>query len=429
MRPRTELEKRVIGLSSALPALNPSQESYPKALFKKEGLTLKKRVFCKCCGGEFPDNGSKRQRCPHCGRLLKVSQSRVTSEQTDILTYDVITSYEGFMVARCFYVYRIWHRGNPTRYELKESWQIWIDGEGRETIIAHPRMMSIYCDAVDFNKPMSIRKRPRYYTGYNRFSMAGHWIYPHIKSTPLLRRNGFDGGFHGLEPIHTMEALLTDNTAEWLFKTKAYSVLEDYLLHGELRHAKSVKVALRHGYTFPDFNMWSDYVSLLEYFGKDTHSPKYICPENLRKEHDRLQHKKDLKEEAETLAKRIKKSRRSEGQYRRHWGSYLGICFGDGNITCHVLQSVKEFAEEGTFMHHCVFSNEYWRYKMHPHSLILSARDNDDNRLETVEVSLKTFRVVQSRGRLNETTPYHDEIVSLVERNMDKIRAVWKRTA
>ncbi|WP_347027354.1 PcfJ domain-containing protein, partial [Bacteroides ovatus] len=53
--------------------------------------------------------------------------------------------------------------------------------------------------------------------------------------------------------------------------------------------------------------------------------------------------------------------------------------------------------------------------------LILSATI-DGVRIETVEVSLKTFRVVQSRGVCNSNTEYHDRIISLVDSNMSLIR-------
>lgn len=45
----------------------------------------------------------------------------------------------------------------------------------------------------------------------------------------------------------------------------------------------------------------------------------------------------------------------------------------------------------------------------------------DGKRIETVEVSLKTFHVVQSRGVCNFCTEYHDRIVALVEQNADLI--------
>ena len=87
-----------------------------------------------------------------------------------------------------------------------------------------------------------------------------------------------------------------------------------------------------------------------------------------------------------------------------------------------MLESVAEFAEEGTAMHHCVWSNEYYLKK---DSLILSATI-DGKRIETVEVSLKTFEVVQCRGLCNENTEYHDRIIALVNKNANLIRERMK---
>lgn len=75
-------------------------------------------------------------------------------------------------------------------------------------------------------------------------------------------------------------------------------------------------------------------------------------------------------------------------------------------------------------MHHCVYRMKYYKK---PESLILSARDKEGKRLETVEVSLKTFKVVQSRGLQNNSTRAHDEIISLVEKNMNLIRTAARR--
>ena len=69
-------------------------------------------------------------------------------------------------------------------------------------------------------------------------------------------------------------------------------------------------------------------------------------------------------------------------------------------------------------MHHCVFSNGYYDHKRHPDSLILSAKDRDGHRLETVELNVKTWKVIQSRALQNGTTKYHDQIVKLVEKNI-----------
>ena len=69
-------------------------------------------------------------------------------------------------------------------------------------------------------------------------------------------------------------------------------------------------------------------------------------------------------------------------------------------------------------MHHCVFTNDYFKK---PDSLVFSARIGDE-RIETVEISLDTLQVVQSRGVCNESTKYHDRIINLVKQNIRHIR-------
>ena len=74
--------------------------------------------------------------------------------------------------------------------------------------------------------------------------------------------------------------------------------------------------------------------------------------------------------------------------------------------------------EEGRAMHHCVFNGEYY---LKENSLILSATI-DGKRIETIEISLKTLKVVQSRGVCNKNTEYHDQIINLVNKNKRLIR-------
>ena len=66
----------------------------------------------------------------------------------------------------------------------------------------------------------------------------------------------------------------------------------------------------------------------------------------------------------------------------------------------------------------CVFSNSYY---LKENSLILSATI-EGKRIETIEVSLKTLKVVQSRGVCNKNTEYHEQIINLVNQNMGMIQ-------
>lgn len=53
--------------------------------------------------------------------------------------------------------------------------------------------------------------------------------------------------------------------------------------------------------------------------------------------------------------------------------------------------------------------------------MILSATI-EGKRIETIEVSLKTLKVVQSRGVCNKNTEYHEQIINLVNQNMGMIQ-------
>ena len=55
----------------------------------------------------------------------------------------------------------------------------------------------------------------------------------------------------------------------------------------------SIKICIRNGYTIADGSMWRDMIELLRHFGKDTNSPKYVCPQDLNAEHDKWVEKRN----------------------------------------------------------------------------------------------------------------------------------------
>lgn len=64
---------------------------------------------------------------------------------------------------------------------------------------------------------------------------------------------------------------------------------------------------------------------------------------------------------------------------------------------------------------------ECCKYIMQQAQKMYNKRVNGE-RMETVEVSLKTFQVIQSRAVCNHTSAYHNRIIELVNRNMGLIR-------
>ena len=157
----------------------------------------------------------------------------------------------------------------------------------------------------------------------------------------------------------------------------------------------SVRILLRNGYAIADAGLWCDYIDLLRFFGKDLRNARYVCPADLRADHDRYVVKKRKYEQALAEEERLRRELERENEYREAKGRFFGIGFTDGEISVRVLDSIEQIRQEGEAMHHCVFASEYHKK---PDSLILSAT-MEGRRLETVEVSLARLKVVQSRGR------------------------------
>ena len=148
--------------------------------------------------------------------------------------------------------------------------------------------------------------------------------YPRMKVIPELKRNGFKGEFHNTLPFDLFCELLKNNQAETLIKTGQYSLLSYFIRNASKSTAtywNAIRIATRNGYMVSDAGIWCDYIDLLRYFGKDTNSPKYICPTDLRVEHDRLVRKKTERMERERIEEQKHKALENEQRFQKLKGS------------------------------------------------------------------------------------------------------------
>ena len=294
--------------------------------------------------------------------------------------------------------------------------------QGRKAVVAIQRVLGNYVDTFSYYSPMAIRNDNEAYQ-----HIAYSPIYPKLKVTDILRRNGFKNDFHNIAPTTLISALLSDSRAETLMKAGRIEHLRYFL--GNKRAFEdlwqSYKIAVRKGYEIADVSLWSDYVDTLRRLGKDIHNPKYLCPTDLKGEHDRRHEELLRLREREEIEQKQKKAMEDEKRFKELKSKFFGICFTDGIIQVHVLESVQEHLEEGVSMHHCVFSNAYY---LKEDSLILSATI-EGKRIETIEVSLQTLEVVQSHGVCNKNTEYHEQIVNLVNAKRGLISRRMKATA
>lgn len=440
MKPKTKLQKQIIELSKKLPPLTKAQKRYAATgLFEKFGYYWKKgEVWCQCCGHVdyilkpmlSVSIGVGSHICPNCGADLRLehwnqSNRKIISETRN---YSLVQSFKGWMIVRTFHVQRDNIKGFDTHIVMYEIYQNWISEDGKEVILGKKYTRSPFHFSWDYNSDMDIKFHNHSANGYYEledvFDVSGNHFYPVIHPTALLKRNGWTNKLLKLKRISIvdiMKQLLSNPVAENLVKTGQMSVFKHMLLTGnyQIPYRHALNICNRNGYIVKDASLWFDYLELLDYFHLDTHNAKYVCPEDLKKEHDRLLRCKQRVEKKKAEEERRKTLAQWEKEYRETKSKFFDVCFGDESVRITVIQSVAEMAEEGEAMHHCVFSAGYYKRQ---EALILSAKDKDGKRLETIEVNLKNLKVIQSRAVCNGNSLYHNHIIDLVEKNIGLIR-------
>lgn len=444
MKPRSGIERMFVGYAEELP---PPREAVAKwaygHCFKPVALWWKHRgrnnqeIWCQCCGHREPCDGwlvmsSEVWVCPECGARCEVKDHRTWMPDTAALV-STVEVVKGVQVIRTFEASRCnFNDGGKTRYGITELFQIWLPENGREVIttIGYDRNYNYF--RWNFGAPYSIGRHRAGVSGYYYFddvyNVNGNFIYPRLNLSPFFRMKGIDRdvvSWFRRGNINIPDAfcsLARDARMETLLKTGHRALFARFVKANISpgKYWKSINICHRHGYTIDDAILWCDHIDMLVELGLDIHSPKYVCPENLREQHDMLSRRLTKKREKEKLERDIANAAAAEGKYREMRETFFDLLFRGEHITIVPIRSVREIAVEGRELHHCVFSMKYYEKE---NSLLLSARSNDTHRpVETIELDLKSFRILQSRGHCNQDSPFHKEILSLVNNNMTAIK-------
>lgn len=446
MKPRSGVERMFIGYAEELP---PPREAVAKwayrHCFKPVALWWKHRgknnqeIWCQCCGHREPCDGwlvmsSEVWICPECGAKCEVKNYKDGAiEMNTGSLVSTIEVFKGVQVVRTFEASRCnYNDGGKTRYGITELYQIWMLENGREIITTIGYDRSFNYMRWHYGAGYSIGRHNGYCGGYYAFedtyNVNDNFIYPRMLISPFFRRRSIDNDMVRWlirKKVNIPDAFCSmakDARLETLFKTGYRKLFIRFARKGSDldRYWKSINICHRHGYAIDDVILWCDHIDMLVELGMDIHNPKYICPENLRGQHGMLTKRLTKKREKEKLERDIANAAAAEGEYRKMREKFFGLLFRGEHITIVPIRSVKEMAVEGRELHHCVFSMKYYEKK---DSLLLSARDNSSQKpVETIELSLKTFEILQSRGNCNHDSPFHDEILSLVNNNIPAIR-------
>lgn len=426
MKPKTKLHHEVWSISQKLKPLTENAKALAvKNVFNKYGTTHHKSIVCLECSHSWKEetpnwhNKVVGSSCPSCKAKIEILPP--SKDFSRVSYFTKIEAKDNFQVVRIFVANKYMKKNQPPIISTTEVIQHFIGIDGRVTSMAMPTHgMTPYYDSWRYGSDLSIMDNNFISTDKGR--IEGFYTLPRATFLKEVTRNGFNGKYHDLAPQKFFSLLLGSPYFETLIKSNQIELVK-YFTSREAQIKKywnSIKICIRNGYKIDDVTNWLDYVKLLEHFGKDLSSAKYVCPIDLNKVHDKLVEKKRRQDNllrAEELKRKLKNQERA---YKKAKKDFFGISFSNGNITIKVLESVKEFIAESDELKHCVYTNEYFSKK---NSLILSARI-DNKPIETIEVSLKEMKIVQARGLQNKASQYNQEIKSLVNDNLYKIQQI-----
>lgn len=423
MIPKTALEIKIVELSKSLPQVTQQQNELAfSKCFDSYAVQSRKSIFCLECAHHWKTSDTKKLKkvtCERCAKRLVVTDKYNNGlKETDY--YQIITSAGNFQIVRMICMTKTMKKNCKSFHFAHEVMQIFIDESGKTRTISKNVMgMSQYYDQWIVYSEMSLKSNDN----NRRFYLNPSFVYPHKKVLHVVKRNGFKGKFYNIAPQILLKAILSDSIAETLLKANQFDMLYYHIRNTSLNPTEiywnAIKICIRNNYQIKDAKLWIDYIDLLQQFMKDIRSPKYVCPIDLKKAHDKLMAKKVKQIWKNT----VEENKRQIGKNQRHYfkakKQFFGLVFTDKNISVNVIETIKEFLEEGCIHNHCVFTNEYYKKQ---NSLILSAKVNGVH-AETIQVSLENLEILQSRGKGNKASKYNKQIINLVSRNLYQIKA------
>lgn len=416
MKPTNKKQRRVLALSLDLPRISETQKKWAhNYCLEHRGFANKTSAFCLDCGHTFSHDliFRKRATCPNCQAKLKIENSnyRTHKQHTFFAIAEIV---QEFQVIRNYELIAYHKKGKPVNYYLQEILQYWIQPDLKYTMVGRCHNMQGYCDS--WGGDWSIRKERGYY--HNKYEVYPRFYYPKSNFKKEYLKYGINHNLKHLIFIEAIKIAPKVPKVETLLKAKQYSLANKGNSYQLETYWPSIKICLRNKYKVKSASDWIDYIELLKYFNKDIRNAKYVCPKNLKKEHDRLVEKKRIIQNREKLERKRRNIAEAQVKYEKLKSKFFGLVFSDKEIIVKVLENVQEFMEEGDALKHCLFTNEYYNKK---DSLVLSARI-EEKPIETIEVSLTEMKVVQSRGLNNKATEYNKRIVKLMKKNLKTIK-------
>lgn len=418
MKPRNKKQQHIVELNGRLrPLTTPQKQWALNSTISHYGYRLKSGM-CTCmkCGHEWLETRNGMCLCPECGTRIEIkdTKERVIRDKS---YFNVITTMEDYQVVRMFLMIVEMRKGMKANPAYLEIGSYWIDNDGKTSVVGLQRTLGHYIDCFAFGSPLEIRRDN---DAFQRIS--DEWVYPRIKVTDTIKRNGFKGSCHHINPVTMFQELLTNPKAETLMKANEIELLR-YLCARPTYKAdidtywNTIKVANRNGYKVKDSQMWMDYIKMLERCGKDIQSPRYICPSNLKESHDEYTEKVNRLRQKEQREKERQQAVKDKARFEELKSRYFGLAMTDGEIEIHSIDTIDDYYEIGQKQSICCGSAKYF---LKEDTLTLTAYIGN-KQIATLEISLDDCHIIQCRAFANQVCEYTEQIAGIINANKKMI--------
>ncbi|MEZ3591300.1 MAG: PcfJ domain-containing protein [Muribaculaceae bacterium] len=415
MKPRNKKQQHIVELSGRLrPLTTPQRQWAINSTINHYGYRLKSGM-CTCmkCGHEWHEDRNGMCLCPECGTQIEIkdTKERVIREKS---YFNVITTIGDYQVVRMFLMMAEMRKGMRAKPAYLEIGQYFIDPDGGKTIVGLQRTLGYYIDSFAFGSPLEIRSDNDAF-----WRISDEWVYPRIKVTDTIKRNGFKGSCHHIHPVKLFQQLLTNPKAETLMKSGDIELLR-YLCHHTDdvdRYWNTIKIAKRKGYKFEDVGMWFDYIKMLERMGGDLNSPSLIAPNDLKTAHDIYVAKVNRQRIKEQREKERQQAIRDKAKFEELKSRYFGLAMTDGEIEIHSIDTIDDYYIIGEKQSICCGTAKYF---LKEDTLTLTAYIGN-KQIATIEISLKDFSILQCRSFANGICEYTKQIERIINSNKKMI--------
>ena len=415
MKPKNKKQQHIVELSGRLrPLTTPQMQWALNSTINHYGYRLKSGM-CTCmkCGHEWLETRNGMCLCPECGTQIEIkdTKERVIRDKS---YFNVITTMEGYQVIRMFLMIVEMRKGMKAKPAYLEIGSYWIDPKGNATVVGLQRTLGYYIDSFAFGSPLEIRCEN---DAFNH--IADQWVYPRIKVTDTIKRNGFKGSCHHIHPVTLFQQLLSNPKAETLMKSNDIELLR-YLCHNSEevdKYWNTIKIAKRNGYKVTDTKTWFDYIKMLERMGRDLNSPSLIAPKDLKHAHDEYVEKVNRQRRKEQREKERQQAIEDKDKFEELKSRYFGMAMTDGEIEIHSIDSVDDYYEIGERNHICCGSAKYF---LKESTLTLTAYIGN-KQIATIEISLDDYHIIQCRAFANGICEYTEQIADIINANKKMI--------